>query len=41
MVSSGTTKLGYGTDLVGGPEEEELLDGIGDLGDWIGVRGIQ
>ena len=40
MVSSGTTKIAYGTDLVDGLEEEELLDDIGDVGDWIGVGAI-
>ena len=41
MASWGTTNVGYVADLLDGPGEEELLDSIGYLGDWIEVRTIQ
>ena len=41
MVSLGTTRIGYVADLVDGPWGEELLDSMGDLGDWIKDGGIQ
>ena len=41
MVNSETTRIGYVADLVDGPGEEELLDSVGDSGEWIKNGTIQ